>query len=75
MFLLTPANIMGSESVPSQVSGDYGPDVDSDLEFLKEMNELAVDMHTSTSHCNKHVIQYIYDTENCLILPSLYICK
>ena len=62
---------MGSESVLNQVSRDYGPVVKSDLELLKEMSELAVDMHISGSHCNKHIIQYIYDTTNCLILPSV----
>ena len=70
-FLSTPVSIMGGQSVPHQVSGDYGPDVKSDLELLKEMRELALDMHITGSYCNKHIIQYIYDTTNCLILPSV----
>ena len=64
---------MGGQSVTPKVSVDKEPKVKRFLstELLKLVKELAVDMHLTGMHCNKHVIKYIFERCNCLILPSV----
>ena len=60
----------GAVAAP-KVSEENGPKVKSEHLDFNQIKKIAVQMHLTGNFRNKHIIQYIFEKTNCLVLPSV----
>ena len=62
---------MSGQAAAPKVYEENGPKVKSERLEFNQIKEIAVHMGLTGNFCNKHIIQYIFERTNCLVLPSV----